>query len=1237
MSVDVSNFEGYEPDRQIAQLRIPPHSIEGESSVLGGLLLDNGAWDRVGDLLADGDFYRYEHKLIYGAIGALVNGSKPADVITVFEHLQSQGKAEEVGGLAYLNSLAQYVPSASNIRRYAEIVRDRAILRKLVSASDEIATNAFNPQGRAVSQIVDESEQKIFNIGEQGKRNKEGFQAMESLVVKLLDRVQEMADNPNDVTGVRTGFYDFDRMTAGLQPGDLIVLAARPSMGKAQPLDAKVRTLTGWRAMGDLAVGDAVASIDERGSIVTGVFPQGVKQVFRVFFSDGRSTECCAEHLWSVMYRDWEAPRVVSTERLQALLEKKRYQGRLWIDTVSGDFGSFEPLPIDPWVLGCLLGDGGVSGSGTVRFSNASASTLSEMSERLPDELELVHAENYDYRIVQKNRGRLKGVQGINPNPLRLQLECLGLSGLTSDEKFIPEIYLNASKQSRLELMRGLMDTDGWVEKWGSLRLSTSSRRLATDIALLVRSLGGWCSISEKQSHFTNTAGMRVPGMPAYVCHMSHPDSHEWMKASDKKARVPSSWSRQKRLTVSSIQATRLAQCQCISVSHPSHLYITDDYTVTHNTALAINIAEHVALNEGLPVAVFSMEMGAAQLAVRIVGSIGRIDQGHLRTGRLTDEEWPRLSEAIERLRTISLHIDESPGLNSSEVRANARRLSRQYGQLGLIVVDYLQLMSGNSAESSDNRATELGEISRGLKMLARELKCPVIALSQLNRSVEQRPDKRPMMSDLRECVTGDTLVQMVDGRRVPIADLVGQTPSVLSLNERGTIEKSQSDMVWKVGVKPVVQVSLASGYSIKCTREHRLLGANGWAYAGELAVGDRLAIARNIPEPEASAVWEEHALVLLGHLVGDGSYVSHQPLRYTTASEENSEAVRLAAEKFGSTVNRHEGRGNWHQLVISGNGNRWHPKGVGAWLKGLGIFGQRSHEKHLPQDIFQLTNEQIALFLRHLWATDGSITIAKNGRARVYFASASERLVRDVMALLLRFGIVGRLKHIVAGKSKGWFNVDVSGAENQRTFLEQIGAFGPRLRSAVELKVKLAHVVANTNVDTIPQEVLEEVRLAMREQGVSTRQMAAMRGTAYGGAAHFSFAPSRAVVSDYAKHLNSTKLQDIASNDLFWDRVVAVEGLGEQDVYDLTVPGNACWIADGVVSHNSGAIEQDADIIMFIYRDEYYTKEACKEPGVAEVIIAKQRNGPTGTVKLAFLRNITKFENLASGGSGDY
>ncbi len=741
-----------EPEAEFASLRIPPNSAEGESSVLGGLLLDNGAWDRVGDLLTDGDFYRYEHKLIYASIGALINATKPADVITVFEHLQNQGKADEVGGLPYLNALAQYVPSAANIRRYAEIVRERSILRKLVAASDEISTSAFNPKGKDVAKILDEAEQKIFGIGEEGSRMKQGFQGMDSLVVELLDRVQEMSENPNDITGVPTGFIDLDRMTSGLQAGDLVILAARPSMGKAQPLDARVRTRTGWAQMGDLVVGDALASVDGAPSIVTGVFPQGEKEVFRISFSDGRSTECCAEHLWSVQYRDWAAPRVVNTAKLTEMLTRKRYVNRLWIEPSSGDFGHTENLPIDPWVLGSLLGDGCITGAGTVRFSTAEPQMLELMGQRLEQGMAMHHAGRYDWRIVREDGAHAKGVQGVQANPLRLGLDALGLSGLTSERKFIPRVYLEACKDARLDVLRGLLDTDGWVEKWGSVRFSTSSPQLARDVQELARSLGAWCSIHKKQPHFTNVAGMRMAGLPAYVCNISHPQPQSLFLLSEKQARAPAQWLRKKRLTVSSVVASRKASCQCISVSHPSKLYITDQDVVTHNTALAINIAEHVALNEQLPVAVFSMEMGASQLAIRIVGSIGRIDQGHLRTGKLSDDEWPRLTEAIEKLRGISLHIDETPGLTTSELRGNARRLARQMGgKLGLIVVDYLQLMSVSTSMSEENRATAVGEISRGLKALAKELQCPVIALSQLSRGVEARTDKRPMMSDLRE------------------------------------------------------------------------------------------------------------------------------------------------------------------------------------------------------------------------------------------------------------------------------------------------------------------------------------------------------------------------------------------------------------------------------------------------------------------------------------------------------
>jgi len=430
-----------------------------------------------------------------------------------------------------------------------------------------------------------------------------------------------------------------------------------------------------------------------------------------------------------------------------------------------------------------------------------------------------------------------------------------------------------------------------------------------------------------------------------------------------------------------------------------------------------------------------------------------------------------------------------------------------------------------------------------------------------------------------------------------------------------------------------VFKVTLASGRTLRATELHQLLGATGWVRVRDLQIGDRVAIARRLPEPEETEEWPEERVALLGQLIGDGSFLSNAPLRYTTGSEENSRLVKEAAEgEFRAKVTRYAGRGNWHQLVISGNGNRWHPAGVNLWLRELGIFGQRSHQKRLPDQVFRLSNKQIALLLRHLWATDGCIFVRRpgvRGSARVYFSTSSRGLACDVSALLLRIGIVARIRTVRQRDYRPWFEVVISGGYEQRRFLTVVDAFGPRRANANQLIRVLSSRRPSTNVDTLRQEVFVQVQAIMAERGVTQRQISSIRGTAYAGKAHYAFAPSRNHLAEYAKLLDSEILRTYATNDLFWDRIKSIAPDGEEEVFDLTVPGPSSWLADGIVSHNSGAIEQDSDIVMFIHRDD---SDDPQVKGKADVIVAKHRNGPTATIPLTFLPHLTQFRNFARG-----
>jgi replicative DNA helicase len=862
--------------------RTPPHDVAAEQCVLGGMLLSKDAISDVIEVIRPADHYRPAHQLIHEAILDLYGRGEPADAITVANELTRRGEIARVGGGPYLHTLIASVPTAANAGYYARIVRERAILRRLVEAGTRIVQFGYAGEAEA-DELVDRAQAEVFAVTD--RRAGEDYHSLSEIMPGALDEIEAIGSRNGLLTGVPTGFSDLDALTNGLHPGQMIVIAARPAIGKS---------------------------------------------------------------------------------------------------------------------------------------------------------------------------------------------------------------------------------------------------------------------------------------------------------------------------------------------------------------TLALDFARAAAIKNSMSTVLFSLEMGRNEITMRLLSAESRVPLSTMRTGQMNDDDWARLARRMSEVADAPLFIDDSPSMSMMEIRAKCRRLKQRH-DLKFVLIDYLQLMS--SPRRVENRQQEVSEMSRSLKLMAKELDVPVVALSQLNRGPEQRTDKKPLLSDLREsgCMTADTTLLRADtGAPVSFGELMRDgCEGVLlwSVDENQRLAPAPVTKVFASGTKEVYRLRLASGREVKASANHPFLTFTGWTPLGELRPGERLAIARHVPEPvNAGLGWSEYRIGLLAHLIGDGCVVRAQPVRYTSSDEENLAFVEAAAAaEFGISPRRVAQGAGWHsylpapQHCTHGRGNPLH-----AWFRELGIEDLHSRHKRLPAAMYAADDAEVCLFLRHLWATGGCVWRGRGRTAdKAYYATVSRDLAYGLAHLLARLRIVARIRQVEKAGYQPGYHVIVADGPSLRIFCERVGVHGRRVETAKQRAGEPVGRATNTNVDTIPIDVWDLVKAERALAGLTERQFQAAIGTHYRGTALYKSCPSRERLMRCAEVLGSKTLREIATSDLYWDRIVSIEPLGPQPVFDATVKGTHNFIADSLISHNS--IEQDSDVVILLHREDFYEKESPRA-GEADLIVAKHRNGPTATVTVAFQGHYSRFVDMAPG-----
>jgi replicative DNA helicase len=711
--------------------RQPPQDITAEQSVLGGMLLSKDAIANVVEVLRSGDFYRPAHQAVFDCILDLYSRGEPADAVTVSAELERRGELLRVGGAPYLHTLISIVPTAANASYYAEIVAGKAVLRRLVEAGTRVVQLGYHgADGADVDEVVDRAQAAIYEVTE--RRMSEDYIALEELLQPTMDEIDAIASCGGASVGVPTGFADLDAVTNGLHPGQMVIIAARPGIGKALALDTPLPTPTGWTTMGEVAVGDQLLGANGLPTtVVAATEVMEGRPCYEVEFSDGTIIVADGQHQWltetrasrrsaqqaATGYNRYHNQRtfaqVCTTEEIAATLRCRTTDRR-----PNHSVLNCQPLDLTernlllpPYALGVWLGGGT---SHVTHFASAD-----------PEIAVHIEAEGRDHHGTVQARLRTLGVLG---------------------NKHIPSDYLRASIAQRRALLAGLLDTDGTVIPTGLVQFCVTSAQLAWDVRELVISLGYRCRITTRK-----VRGHSERSAIVYTLTFSTEDDVFRLerKRLAHKQRRRYSLARSRARYIVDVRPVRSVPVRCVQVDNSDHLYLAGESMIpTHNSTLGLDLARSCSVTHGMASVIFSLEMSRTEIVMRLLSAEAKIRLADMRSGRMSDDDWTRLARRMGEISEAPLFIDDSPNMTMMEIRAKARRL-KQRNDLRLIVVDYMQLMT--SGKKFESRQQEVSEFSRNLKLLAKELEVPVVTISQLNRGPEQRTDKKPMLADLRE------------------------------------------------------------------------------------------------------------------------------------------------------------------------------------------------------------------------------------------------------------------------------------------------------------------------------------------------------------------------------------------------------------------------------------------------------------------------------------------------------